>query len=360
MAFIHGKNRARQEISRLTGSLSQIGGIRRMVLADGPEKGVEALQFRTGTGFSFTVLADRGLDISHAEHCGRSLAWQSSVGDISPCFYEPEGAGWLRGFYGGLMVTCGLASAGAKSVDQGEELGLHGRYSNIPARSVSFGGEWLGDEYEMWVSGEVRETRVFGENLVMKRRITTRLGESRVLVHDRVRNDGFETWPHMILYHINAGFPVVEAGSELISPTKSVVPRDKFAEQDAEGFAVFLPPTPGFKERVYYHDMAPLPDGSVYVALVNRALDGGFGFYVKYSKNELPFFTQWKMNGEGTYVVGLEPANCHVEGRAKERERGTLQFLQPGEEREYHLEIGVLASASDVAGVEERVRAALK
>lgn len=43
--------------------------------------------------------------------------------------------------------------------------------------------------------------------------------------------------------------------------------------------------------------------------------------------------------GEGLYVVGLEPANCHVEGRCAEREMGTLQILQPGEVRLYHLEI---------------------
>jgi hypothetical protein len=39
-------------------------------------------------------------------------------------------------------------------------------------------------------------------------------------------------------------------------------------------------------------------------------------------------------------VVGLEPANCHVEGRCKERERGSLVMLQPQETRTYQLEIG--------------------
>jgi hypothetical protein len=38
----------------------------------------------------------------------------------------------------------------------------------------------------------------------------------------------------------------------------------------------------------------------------------------------------------------LEPANCLVEGRDKDRQRGLLQFLEPGESREYLLEIGVL------------------
>jgi hypothetical protein len=61
------------------------------------------------------------------------------------------------------------------------------------------------------------------------------------------------------------------------------------------------------------------------------------------------------MNGEGTYVVGMEPANCLVEGRDKERERGTLQFLQPGERREYDLEIGVLTSIEMIEELEALV-----
>ena len=48
------------------------------------------------------------------------------------------------------------------------------------------------------------------------------------------------------------------------------------------------------------------------------------------------------MMGEGTYVVGMEPANCLVGGRAAEREAGTLQLLAPGEEREFVVQIGVL------------------
>jgi len=58
------------------------------------------------------------------------------------------------------------------------------------------------------------------------------------------------------------------------------------------------------------------------------------------------------MANQGTYVVGLEPANCWVEGRAKERERG-LQFLKPGETREYHLEIGVLSSREEISQLEQ-------
>jgi hypothetical protein len=62
----------------------------------------------------------------------------------------------------------------------------------------------------------------------------------------------------------------------------------------------------------------------------------------------MPEFIEWKMMGVRNYVVGMEPANCSVLGRAAERERGTLQFLEPGERREYHLELGVLDGSSAI------------
>jgi hypothetical protein len=52
--------------------------------------------------------------------------------------------------------------------------------------------------------------------------------------------------------------------------------------------------------------------------------------------------------GEGAYVLGLEPGNCHVEGRARERERGTLEFIEPGERREFSLEIGILDGQDEI------------
>jgi hypothetical protein len=69
---------------------------------------------------------------------------------------------------------------------------------------------------------------------------------------------------------------------------------------------------------------------------------------MKYSKQQLPYFIQWKMPGESTYVTGLEPANCLVEGRVKDRQEGRLVVLEPGEMRSYDLEIGVLADNTEI------------
>ena len=83
-------------------------------------------------------------------------------------------------------------------------------------------------------------------------------------------------------------------------------------------------------------------DGPVTVKVINPSLNGWSGMALHYNTAQLPKFTQWKMTAQGEYVLGLEPANCWVEGRAKERERGTLQFLEPGESRCYHLKVEIL------------------
>jgi len=359
MAQLFGFNRNRRFLLERVGNVSQLGGVRLVTLADGSERGVQAADFRTGTGFNFTVLISRGLDISWAEFCGRSLCWHSPTGQTHPSFYEPEGLAWLRSFYGGLCVTCGLTYAGAPCEDQGKPLGLHGRVSNIPASQVSVGQEWQGDELVFWVEGKVVEAIVFGENICLTRRISAKLGEPRLWIEDTAENLGYSSTEHMILYHINAGFPAVDDGSELVAPTLEATPRDAEAEAGAEELARFSRPVAGYREKVYYHNMACGKDGQVRAAIVNRALDGGLGLYASYSRNELPRFIEWKMMGQGTYVVGMEPANCLVEGRDKERARGTLQFLEPGEKRRYRLELGVLCGAEHIKAHDQWVADAL-
>jgi hypothetical protein len=346
MATLFGRQWTRAELMQRVGDILQVGGPRLVTLGDGKERGVRAVECRTGSGFQFTVLLDRGLDIAAAEYCGKSLAWRSMTEDAHPAYFEREGLGWLRTFYGGLVVTCGLTQAGAPTVDQGQPLGLHGRVSHLPAKNVWVDGAWEGDEYRFWVRGKLQEAVVFGENLQLTREISARLGENHLTIRDTVENLGYARTEQMLLYHINIGFPAVDEGSELISPTRAATPRDAEAEKGKEEYARLSAPVPGYKEKCYFHEMATGPGGVVKAAIANRAL--GHAAYVRYQKSQLPNFTEWKMMGQGNYVIGMEPANCLVMGRADERARGTLQFLEPGERREYELEIGVLTSREEI------------
>jgi hypothetical protein len=340
MVSLYGERIPREELLRRVGDVRQIGGIELGQLEEGPERGIRSATFRTGSGLEFVVLPDRGMDIANAELGGTPFAWISSTGRTAPSLYDPRGLEWLRSFYGGLVVTCGLTYLGAPCTDEGEELGLHGRASNLMARRLSVSEKWEGEEFVMRLSGELWEAKVFQPTIVLRREIGARLGESSLWLRDKVENVGYSRSPHMILYHINIGFPVVDDGSRLVHNSSDVKPRDSEAEGGIGEYMLFSDPVKDYNEQVFYHDMVPGTDGKVHVGIVNEKRK--IGVRVRYAKEELPRFVEWKMMGESTYVVGLEPSNCWVEGRAKDRERGVLQFLDPGESRSYGVEISFL------------------
>ena len=185
----------------------------------------------------------------------------------------------------------------------------------------------------------MRQFCVFGEALRLTRRITSWLGQDRILIQDRVENMGAKVSPLMILYHINLGFPLLDETARLVAESHLVQPRDSIAEPGLDEWMRFQPPTPGYSEQVFYHDLPADDAGWASIELVNPVID--LSLSVRFKKATLPNLIQWKMMGQGEYVLGLEPANCLVEGRSRERARGTLQTLEPGESRDFQVEIAV-------------------
>lgn len=340
---LYGKEWTRRALETRLGRIEQIGGLRRLLLNEGRESGVEEIQVRTGAGLSYSILPSRGLDIGLAEFGGVPLSWLSPNGEVHPAFFDGHGLGWLRTAAGGLLMTCGLTQVGSPGTDAGEELGLHGRAHHTPARHICAEGHWEGDEYDTLVQGEVEETSFFGWNLRLTRQIRSRLGSNQILIRDVVENAGFEPAPHMLLYHFNFGFPLLDAQTEIRFPPGSVRPREP--ELPIEGLDNWQPPQAGFRECVYYHEnLSAGADGLAVVTIRNPRfpLTGRpLTLRLSWEARNLPVLVQWKMPGEGTYVLGIEPANCHVEGRAAERARGTLVSLAPGQTIEYHLELSV-------------------
>ena len=357
MINIFGEPYDRVQLLRHIGDISQLADVKTYQLTNGNEKGTDAIGFRTGSGLNFTVLPNRGMDISFADYNGIPLCWRSSTGDVEASFYEANGLGWLRGFYGGLLTTCGMTQVGPPNTDNDEQLGLHGRVSHIPAKNVWVDCRWEGDRYILWAQGKVTETTALGENLCRTRRIWTELGSKKIHIEDIVENLGYKEYPHMYLFHINIGYPILADGSELISPTTQITPRDEPAKENLNNYNIGEPPTIDVAEQVYFHEMEPDVDNHIRVALVNRGFNKkqGFGIAVRYHKTQFPHFIQWKLCGQGSYVMGLEPSNCKVSGRAAEREQGTLQHIEPGGRRHYEVEISVLTSLSEIQELEKLI-----
>lgn len=279
----------RQEFLRRVGSVEQIGGIRDVTFNDGKAKGVRAIEVNTGL-LRFTVLPDRCMDIAQADYRGTALSWISKTGVTAPTYYEKDGKNWLRGFFGGLLTTCGLRHIGSPYREQG----LHGRIANTPAAKVSVFADWIGDEYVMRVSGEMRESAVFGENLVLKRTITTKLFAKEIMVEDTVVNEGFVDAEIALAYHCNFGYPLVNEGARLVNVAADI--------------AEITAPIHGNTEECI---RVPMEGGLSCVGIEN----GKIGVYVSADRATLPDFMIWKMLGESEYVIGLEPRTTNYGGQ---------------------------------------------
>lgn len=351
---LYGNKWTRRDLEARVGRVEQIGGVRRMELTEGREKGVEQIQVRTGAGLEYYVSPMRGMDISLAELGGVPISWQSPNGDVHPSYYDPEGGEWGRTAAGGLLMTCGLTQVGSPCEDNGIKYGQHGRSHHIPATQISAESRWDGDEYLMSVRGAIEESRIFGERLRLTRSIASRLGENKISIMDVVENMGEETTPHMILYHFNFGFPLMTEQTRIKFPEREVVARDKGTP--VPGYDSWDGPQSNYRERVYYHEMskgarAAVPEQSgenAEVIISNPAFPcvGGKGsaavdVHLTWSTRTLPVLVEWKMPGVQTHVLGVEPANCHVEGRVAERQRGTLVTLDPGESAAYELDLEI-------------------
>ncbi len=329
------------DLARYIGSMEQIAGIKALEFLDGIERGGRVFDVWTGSGLRFQILVDRALDISACEYKGMSLVWRSSVGDAHPAYYDAAGSEWLRSFQGGLLVTCGLDTFGPPNRDGEDVFGLHGRISNLPGRAVNYSTTWLGDEYRLEVSGEVRQTRVFGENLVLRRSISTALGSNRIRIEDVVTNDGFTSHPHMILYHVNAGFPLLSEKACLKLDVSETMPSSDTSRLGINHWMVFQEPTARYQEQNFIHTPIPDEKGWAVAELENPEL--GIRLRLAFDTSTLPYMNEWKMMGEGLYVLGIEPMNCAAaKGRGPARAQALLPLLEAGESRQYTLEIEVV------------------
>jgi hypothetical protein len=361
MVQLFGKEWKKEDLLSRIGRLSQVGGVSQFEYSDGKARGLRAAQIRTGSSLIFNVLIDRAMDIGAAEFSGYPLGWHSCTGLCHPSYFLPLKSHWLDSFGGGLLTTCGLTNVGRANQDQQKDLPLHGVISATPAENININYTWHGDNLDLSIEGIIRESSVFGPNLSLRRLIWTRLGEKKIFVEDVVTNEGGISSPLMFLYHTNIGWPIFDKDAFMIMPSRNVEIINAETEEEMEYFAFFRDPEKKATEKVYSHDLIPDSSGNIRLAVVNPNLGHPcFGVYLKYPFKELPRFTQWKMMAEGTYVLGLEPGNCGVRGRAAERANGTLEHLEPGQSRSFHLEIGVITTPEELSQISDLVEDLIK
>jgi len=189
--------------------------------------------------------------------------------------------------------------------------------------------QWIGDEYHIRLRGTTEEAQLFGTKMRLEREISSILGSNSLKITDTVTNFGYKKTPYTILYHINLGYPLLsEYASLVIDPVESI-PATEIADSGINEFRTFTKPQPGFFEHVFYHKLRAEKNGSTSVRLQNSK--EGIALDIKFNINQLKWLTQWKMMGQGDYVLGLEPCNVPTRNRVVLKEQNLLPWLEPGE-----------------------------
>ncbi len=333
----------------------QLGGIETSVLDNGQAKGVRIAWINAGSGLRYKVVIDRAMDIAEAFYKQYNLSWISRSGITGKYYSEINGNEWLKSF-SGFMVTCGLSHIGGYEEDDFGQRGLHGRINNQPAEITEIvQPDPISDQFEMSLSGVIYESTVFGPHLELRRKISSTIGLPKIKIRDVVTNKGNVDAPHMILYHCNFGFPLIDKNT-MIFYDGDCISRGSELDNDTfnENSNYKLVPDPidshrGNCEAVGFIDIKPDESGLCSCGLFNPRIK--IALVLKFLKSELPWLTNWQHWGKGEYVTGLEPGTNVPLGQAWARERGNLIFLKPGEERTYNLEITILDDENEIKAI---------
>lgn len=315
--------------SAYLGHPSQLCSVEEVRLQGGKGDGMRLLQIRNAAGMELTISADRCADISRLIFKGDNMGYFSPCGYVAPSYYDDRGDGFLKSFTAGFLTTCGLTAVGSPCVDAGEALPLHGTIGNTPCDRLW----WTEDENNLYIHAEISDSRIFARKLHLSRVITVSKIESRFTVTDTVENQGDTESPIMLLYHMNMGYPLLSERSVVDISSTEVKPRNEHAAKDLDTWATVLPPTPGFVEQCYFHSFENEGKASIYNPDIRKGLS------ISFDPKSLDYFTEWKMMGRRDYVLGLEPGNCHPDGRDVMRKEGTLKFLHPGEAITYEVTV---------------------
>lgn len=312
---------SKKELLCLCGSMEQLAGVRRIEYQDGRASGLRCALIDNGL-IQIPLMLDKCLDPAWIRYKGMNLSFLSKPGLQGRNAYDTAGEEAVYSIMGGAMFTCGLGNVhGCRQVD-GVDYPTHGRIRTTPAEKVGMDAFWDGEEYRIRVSGEMREARLFGENLVLRRTVETVCGSGEICFRDEIENQGAQPQPLCFLYHCNVGYPLLQPGTRLILPEQSCIPRDTAAEGGMADRKQMEAPEDGRPEQVFQYCLAAGRDGETFGAVVNDEKE--LALCIRWNRGQIPFMTQWKSGASCDYAMALEPTNSDFQGRA-----GHTQLLEP-------------------------------
>lgn len=292
-------------------NFEQIASVRKYALKGGRGDGLNVVDCDNGK-IRFLLNESKALDMMQMYYEGQNLSF------LSKNAFTKKQLPFENRFEGGMIYTCGLDNIGRK---QGFE--THGTLHNITAELV----QTSCSEEGITVEAIIRDTALFGKNLVLKRRIFSAVGSAEVEIKDTLINEGFTVQNFCLLYHINVGYPMLDEGGKIEAKVKEVGFSNEWARENQNTMYDIEEPLSEKKETCYYlHLEEPK------ISLINEKIKKKFT--VEYSKETLPYFLEWKSMASGDYALGLEPCTTEIRN---------LKYseIKPNEKVEFLIKISV-------------------
>ncbi len=334
------------------GHVDQIFKVKHIKLQDGKANGVTMIQVHNSSGMNFDINMDRGMDIPYLDFKGQNIGFVSPCGIVSPQYFDDKGLGFLKSFTAGFLTTCGLKHVGNPCEYDGQSYGLHGNLSHIPVEQFSY--EIVEDKEEipyLEIKGKVTDAMIFGDKISLARAIKCYYKEKKFTISDIVTNDGFKKVRHMILYHMNIGYPILSPDSEVYIPFVEVKPRNEHSKSGIDSWNKLQLPDADYKEMCYYHTFKGDKENIATVAIYNSKLEIGIAIDIDVST--LDHFVQWKMMGKGEYVMGLEPGNVTIDGIEDAITNGSMKYLKAGESFRYYLNVKIIEGKEEFESIKK-------
>jgi hypothetical protein len=295
----------------LVADARQFASVRRIILAEGPEAGIETLAFSTGGGLDFWVTVGRMMDVGTLSWRGVQIAWQSPAGLRRP---EP-GADPERRFntaFGGFLNTCGFEHI--RQPADGRP--LHGSAPFTPARLIAYGEDWDAAVPILFCEGEAVCWASGGFGHRFRRRIEAPIGGQSLAIRDRVTVIGTEPAPIMALYHFNLGYPMIEESTIALDGRPLAGP---LSVSEKEPVPASLYSAAGAQASCSVH---------------GKAATVAF----RWDTAGLPWLQLWRDLRPGRAVASIEP--CTI-GRREDGRNAPVPLLVPGTGHAFAIDIEI-------------------
>ena len=192
------------------GHIDQLAGIRESTLLRGRGEQIQIAEVYNAAGLRFTAVPDRGMDLYDCSYKGINLSFQSKNGLTSPQGCSPLAGEFCDQWSGGMLATCGLDNVGGQCESDGN-CPTHGRFSYIPAKTFGTETVWEGSNYILRLTGQMHQTRLYSRHIALRRTVETGLYSKSIQIHDTLTNFDAEDAPYLLLYHMNFGYPLLQA-----------------------------------------------------------------------------------------------------------------------------------------------------